>query len=238
MTGRSGQRRAWPAVVLAPAVALGLPVLVWAAAAGPMAVFSPSGRLLGERPTPPPATASAPLRGDSVEAAKRSVERTLDLSWIGDLLAWAVLLGLALVVVLLGHRVWQHRWRPPAPPEDVDVEVLPDARVAAALRQDASARLDAIAGGDPRNGIVRCWLRLEECMAAAGLPRERHETSMEYVVRVLHRLDLDPRAIGELATLYREARFSEHPVHEEARTRARAALDMLHADLTASGATR
>ena len=75
-------------------------------------------------------------------------------------------------------------------------------------------------------------------MAAAGLPRSRHETSAEFVVRVLHRLDLDPRAIGELAALYREARFSDHQLGEEARERARAALERLHADLPAAGSVR
>jgi hypothetical protein len=47
----------------------------------------------------------------------------------------------------------------------------------------------------------------------------------------LHTLDLDPRAIGELSHLYREARFSEHELDETARTTARSALQQLHSDL-------
>ena len=71
---------------------------------------------------------------------------------------------------------------------------------------------------------MACWLRLEEVVAEAGVPPRRSETSAEFVVRVLHSLDLDPRAIGALAALYREARFSEHELGEDARTAARAAL--------------
>jgi hypothetical protein len=48
---------------------------------------------------------------------------------------------------------------------------------------------------------------------------------------VLHALDLDPRAIERLARLYREARFSRHPLGEDARAQAAAALEALHADL-------
>ena len=50
-------------------------------------------------------------------------------------------------------------------------------------------------------------------------------------------LDLDPAATDRLASLYREARFSTHPLGEEARAAARDALAVLHADL-AAGAGR
>jgi hypothetical protein len=50
---------------------------------------------------------------------------------------------------------------------------------------------------------------------------------------VLHALDLDPHAIGELARLYREARFSEHELGEDVRARAREALRLLERDLGA-----
>ena len=50
-------------------------------------------------------------------------------------------------------------------------------------------------------------------------------------MRVLKRLDLDPRAISDLSRLYREARFSEHELDESHRVAARSALQRLHSDL-------
>jgi hypothetical protein len=132
--------------------------------------------------------------------------------------------------------LWRHRWHRPESPLDVPVQVLPTADVAEALEEGAAERLAAIGRGSPRNAIVACWLLVEEAIAAAGLPRLPWETSTEFTVRVLHRLDIDPRSIGTLSRLYREARFSEHPMGEDARDVARAALGQLDEELRAMGA--
>ena len=223
---------------MAPAVSLGLLVLLWAATAGPASVLSPSGRrrAFGTPFQLDAVTPSAAPR--NLEEATKDVRQTHDLSWLGDLVAWAILLGFLIGAVLLARFAWLHRPRRPVAPPEVDFDVLPAEQVARALSEDLDAQLDAVAGGNPRNGIVRCWLRLEESVAAAGLPPRRFETSAEFTVRVLHRLDLDPRAIGELAGLYREARFSEHELGEDARTAARSALERLHEDLRRVGAGR
>ena len=234
MTGRGTGARA----AVGPAVALGLLVLLWVATAGPSAVLSPSGRrIIRDYPTPT-ADATAPPGQPTLEETTQDVEQTLDLSWLGDLLAAALLLAIVLGALLLLRLAWQHRWRRAEAPPEVDFDVLPAQEVARALAEDLDAQLDAVAGGSPRNGIVRCWLRLEESVAAAGLPPKRYETSAEFTVRVLHTLDLDPRSIGELARLYREARFSEHELGEDARTAARSALQHLHEDLRRIGAAR
>lgn len=234
MTGRGTGTRA----AVGPAVALGLLVLLWVATAGPSAMLSPSGRqIIPDRPAPT-ADATAPPGQPTLEETTQDVEQTLDLSWLGDLIASALVLAIVLGALLLLRLAWQHRWRRAEAPPEVDFDVLPAQEVARALAEDLDAQLDAVAGGSPRNGIVRCWLRLEESVAAAGLPPKRYETSAEFTVRVLHTLDLDPRSIGELARLYREARFSEHELGEEARTAARSALQQLHDDLRRIGAAR
>jgi hypothetical protein len=125
------------------------------------------------------------------------------------------------------------RWLRPQRRPAVEFDVLPEERAVRALADDSAARLDAVGEGAVRNGIVRCWARLEDAVGQAGLPRARHETSAEFTVRVLHALDLDPHAIGELARLYREARFSEHELGEDVRARAREALRLLERDLGA-----
>jgi Domain of unknown function (DUF4129) len=161
----------------------------------------------------------------------------MDLSWIGTIIVWILVVGFCVVVLLTVRQAWLHRWRSPPKPVEVDFDVLPEDAVARALRDDVTGQLAAVEDGNPRNGIVRCWLRLEEIIASAGLPRDRAETSAEFTVRVLRTLDLDPRAIGSLAALYREARFSEHELDEGARTAARSALQQLHSDLQELGVT-
>jgi hypothetical protein len=222
-------------MALLPAgVVLGLLVLVWAATTGPVRMLRDSGRRYVFEP--PPAPTVSPSDGSMPAGNLREVTKDIkpiaDLSWLGDLIATAVLL-LFCIAVFLGLRwLWLHRWHPPERPEEVPFEVLPT-RVAESISRDRKAQLEAVADGTPRNGIVACWLRLQESVEEAGVPPRRSDTSAEFVQRALRSLDLDPRPVATLAALYREARFSEHPVGEDARDAARAALESLHADLAA-----
>ena len=209
--------------------------MVWASVTGPATVFGSAGepRTPGEEPSPsesPTREIDLPPSGEELFGDRPA---RLDLSWIGDLLAWAVLLGLIAVSWVVLRWLWLHRWRGrPVGPVEPDFEVLPPVPAATeALARDAEARLSALGEGTARDGIVHCWLRLEQVVADAGFPRERWETSSEFTVRVLHRLDVDPRSIATLAGLYREARFSVHPLDETARQRAAAALHRFQADL-------
>jgi hypothetical protein len=145
------------------------------------------------------------------------------------------LIGVCLAALLGVRWLWQRRWHRPEKPETVAFEVLPDA-VTDALRAAAREQLEAVEQGSPRNGIVACWLRLQEIVTAAGVEPRRSETSAEFVVRTLRAIDVDPRPIGALAALYREARFSDHELGEERRTAAREALQSLHDDLSNRGA--
>lgn len=227
-----------PTALLPTGVALGLLVLVWAATTGPVRMLSDSGRRYVFEP---PRPESSPSDGYQAPARLRDLTKGVrpvaDLAWVGDLIAIAVLLTILGAVALGLRSLWRSRWRAPEAPEQLDFEVLPE-QLATALREDRAAQLAAVGGGDPRNAIVACWLRLEEVLTVAGVPPGRSETSTEYVVRALRSIDLDPRPMSTLAGLYREARFSEHPVGEEARRSARAALEDLHRDLEVRGARR
>lgn len=104
-----------------------------------------------------------------------------------------------------------------------EVDPLPESR-----SQVPSVDLDAVRAalldGDPRNGIVACWMELERRALDAGLPRLAAETAHEYSVRVVGASSVDPEPISELAELYREARFSGHRLGEQHRQLALAAL--------------
>ncbi len=99
------------------------------------------------------------------------------------------------------------------------------------LLDAARARLQDLESGEPRNAIVAAWLGLETSAAATGLPRLPAETSTDYTERVIGVWPVDSERLGDLAALYREARFSVHELGETHRDRAINDLRVLIADL-------
>lgn len=111
-------------------------------------------------------------------------------------------------------------------PAALDVPDLPER-----LTRTTADQLAALYQGAPRNAIVECWLALEAAAADVGIARRAAETSAEFTRRVLGHYVVDSTAIGELASLYREARFSEHELTETHRQAAIGALEALDGDL-------
>jgi hypothetical protein len=97
-------------------------------------------------------------------------------------------------------------------------------RVAQQVAADVDEQESLLRGGDPRNAIVAAWHRFEVQGERAGVARRASETSSEYGLRILDLAEADNGSVNRLAELYREARFSDHPVTEEHRERALAAL--------------
>ena len=144
MTGRERRPLVAPTALLPAGVVLGLLVLVWAATTGPVRMLHDSGRRYVFQPPPPPPSPSDadPTTGNLREVTK-DIRPLADLSWLGDLIATAVLL-LFCVAVFLGLRwLWLHRWHPPEQPEEVAFDVLPG-RVAESISRDRDAQLEAV----------------------------------------------------------------------------------------------
>lgn len=146
---------------------------------------------------------------------------------------FAALIYLAVVVLhfwisLLRRRTWGRRG------DEQTFDVLPVvAEPTVVLDIDEHRRL--LLDGPARNAIVACWMQLEADAARAGLPREPAETSAEYTTRVVAAASIDRAPISDLAALYREARFSAHPMGGRERDRAADALERVHAALVRSG---
>jgi hypothetical protein len=103
----------------------------------------------------------------------------------------------------------------------VDFDVLEDPEpLVEEIRLDFDAQLDLLLSGAPRNAIVACWERFEEQAERVGLARKPWETSSEFTLRLLDAVSADDSAVGDLAVLYREARFSDHEITEHSRQRA------------------
>jgi hypothetical protein len=138
------------------------------------------------------------------------------------LLVLAALFGLAVLVQSLVER---------RPHLEAALESFPVPAVPEELLRSAESRMALLESGEPRNAIVAAWLDLEASAAASGLPRHPSETSTEYTTRVIATWRVDRERLDDLAALYREARFSLHPLGEEQRRRAIDDLRTLHDDL-------
>ena len=148
---------------------------------------------------------------------------------------YALLIAVVLGVLAALRAMWRHRWRPRSGQAVVEVDVVTGhawRRRSRRMRTRSSKRWTVAVPGTGSSPAGSGWRRSSPRRVCA--PR-RSETSAELVKRLLIALDLDPRAIGRLAALYREARFSEHDLGEDRRAEARSALRALHEDLRSRG---
>jgi hypothetical protein len=226
-------------VAVLGAAGLLLVLVTWAASIGPDRVAS-GGRVERIRPDEPTA-ATEPADGavDPAERARRA-ERGEPPGWVG---AVAFVLE-ALTVVVVAFLVWRllrrlrGSWRRRtrrrrAPPVEVDFEVLgTPAHVSQVIEADAPGQRASLAEeGEPRNAIVACWHRFEQQAVRGGVERRPWQTTAEFVLEVLDLVAADRGAVARLADLYREARFSDHPMTGAHRHAALDALDGIHRSL-------
>jgi hypothetical protein len=221
------------------AAALLLVLVTWAASIGPDRVVS-GGHVNQIRPDEPTQSASQSPADDPVQDALDG-KRGEPPGWLGAIALGLELLTAGVVLFLLGRllrklrQLWKgrtRRRRPPRP-EDVEFEVLgAEARVTEAMSEDAEEQRALLAvAGEPRNAIVECWHRFEQQAVRAGVQRRQWQTTAEFVLGALDLVGADRGAVGRLADLYREARFSDHPMTDEHRRRALEALDAIHLSL-------
>ena len=223
------------AVWAAGAVVIGLGLTVASSGSVELWSESPSTYVTGiEVPT----TDETDL-GSTLDGELPAPESTTNDQWFTRVLAVIglfVLAYLAYAVITTWLQIWRDRERR----DRVDPTHLTplDALSVGQVELDEHAQFDALAHGEPRNAIVAAWLRLEDDVAAAGWPRHPAETSAEYTSRVLSAAGLAPEAVNTLAALYREARFSTHPLGETDRNRAATALRAVHDSIAPAGRLR
>jgi hypothetical protein len=220
-----------------------LVLVTWAASIGPDRVLS-GGHVEAIQPDEPTfATQTSnpgPLQFDQDPKNHRSESpgwvRTV--AFLLELLTLGVVLFLLARLVRRARQLWQARSRRArAPVEEVEFEVLGSAgRVSEAIEQDAVEQRTLLEHGEPRNAIVACWDRFERQASRGGVVRQPWQTTGEYVLGVLDLVGADHGAVGRLADLYREARFSDHPMTESHRRTALDALDTIHRSLATNRA--
>ena len=227
------------------AVCVLLVVALWAASIGPdRALRGPGLQRVTEVPTPSSESPSAvPSRTSDVERILEHPGRPNPvLKRIA--LAVEILIGIALLWLLVrgGRRLaasWRERVRAPARREHVEFDVLEEpAPSPEQVEREARAALELVEDGEPRNAIVASWERFEVSAADLGFGRRPWETSSEFVLRMLAVVEADRGAVMRLENLYREARYSTHVLGEDARDRARAALQEIQVSLLDRGVRR
>ncbi|PZS35780.1 MAG: DUF4129 domain-containing protein [Pseudonocardiales bacterium] len=235
--------RAWP--LLAAAVLLGVVALAAAGGAGarvgthtigtyvvdPGCAVTGAGRRPSCRPSPQP---SAKSTGRAPAAP----------ALVGLFSGFGILVTVALVLVVVavlvavttaaGSIAIRRRARYEAEGrgdgEPGEASSIETARRLGAAAEAGLADLDD--GTDPRRAVIAAWLRLEQAAASAGIPRRPAETPGELAERLLAAHAVSPVTLAGLAGLYREARYSRHPVDERMRSDARRALERLRRELT------
>jgi hypothetical protein len=248
------------AVVTVAATSLFMVLVAWATLIGPDQVFTGPGPSPATLTTTTESCIPLPTKADgtietpdnprnlpyceepdtSRQQAEDVVRQTDPPFWLRVLVFALELLLLCAVVALLAFavlvvaRALRRRARSQEEREEVGFTTLGEpARLAAAIAEDVVEQDRLLLDGEPRNAIVATWLRFEVQGAGAGVPRRSWETSSEYAIRILDVVAADSGAVNRLAGLYREARFSPHPITEEHRA---AAVDALAAIRRSLGA--
>ncbi|GGB70518.1 hypothetical protein N798_12290 [Knoellia flava TL1] len=220
-------RRDW---AWAAGTAGALLLAAWVSGAGPIAAFTTPGL------SPPTDDEFGELvQPDTGDARQPEGERTRPLEdneLVANVVAWTlrvVLVLIVAVVVLLVVRALLRRLRrdPVTPKDEVEAPVLPDVLVAGVRASEAQ-----LEHGTSTEAVINAWLTLERTAAEVGLEDDVARTPAELVGAVLGDFDVDRVAIERLADLYREARFSVHPIGETQRAEAREALRSVREDLT------
>lgn len=137
---------------------------------------------------------------------------------------WWVALGVALAI---GAIVANELRRRPAPADEQGA-----AEELEAVLTETLGELEA--DPDPRRAVIQAYVRMEGVLAAHGHARLPHEAPLEYLARVLRRLEVRPEAAHALTELFERARFSHHEIDVAMRAEAIASLEAVRDDLRAA----
>ncbi|KFG73040.1 DUF4129 domain-containing protein [Streptomyces mutabilis] len=168
---------------------------------------------------PTPTAPGRPVPSDGSGDASRLP--SLPLYLVLGLLAAVVIVLVAVAVVRrlrrLGLRVPQRPDLAGTASEDDDARVL--------LSAVRSGRRALAGTGDARTAVIACYAGMEEALVASGIPRHASDSPTDLLVRAVAAGLAPEPAAPRLTALFREARFSSHPMDASHREAAADALE-------------
>lgn len=148
-----------------------------------------------------------------------------------------ILLGLGigllvLVVVFAAVLLWRYLRVPQARQDGPGYEQVDDDAelLARAVESGRRALRD---DGDARAAVIACYAAMEESLAASGIARRASDSPRDLLERAGAAGRLSGPSAAALTALFREARYSTHPMGDGHRDRAAAALTEIAAQLAA-----
>ncbi|MFJ6074226.1 DUF4129 domain-containing protein [Streptomyces sp. NPDC093065] len=178
-------------------------------------------------PPPPPATEPAPEPTFATPPLQERPPGSTGHSSLPLLLVLAVSAAVVVVLVVVavvrrlrrfGLSVPHRPGTPGAAPQDDDARLL--------LSAVHSGRR-ALAGtdDDARAAVIACYAAMEDALAASGIPRHASDSPADLLTRAAAAGFAPGPAAPRLTALFREARYSSHPMDRSHRSAAAAALE-------------
>jgi hypothetical protein len=134
--------------------------------------------------------------------------------------------GLALAGTFLAHRA--------EPYGELAVDPAPDSDASSLAAAVDAAQAELATGHDPRGSIVAAYRAMAaEVSSGLGARARRSDTPTELLDRAVRSGLVSPGPAGELTQLFREARFSRHPMGEPSRAAGIRALEDVRHELAA-----
>ncbi|WP_308408081.1 DUF4129 domain-containing protein [Streptomyces mayonensis] len=167
---------------------------------------------------PSPSDSSVPVPPPESDGAGSS----FPLYVVVALLAAAVVVLVLVAVVRRLRRIGLRVPRLPGPagtvPEDEDARLL-----LSAVRSGRRALADT--GADARAAVIACYAAMEDALVASGVPRHASDSPADLLTRTAEAGLAPGPAAPRLAALFREARYSSHPMDGSHREAAADALE-------------
>ncbi|MFD7063110.1 DUF4129 domain-containing protein [Streptomyces sp. NPDC059906] len=187
--------------------------------------FSTGGNTTG--PPPPLATRPAPSPTLLVTPPPRQPHGSTDHSSLPLYLVLALLAAVAvvLVVVAVVRRLRRFGLRVPQRPGPAGTAAQDDDARLLLSAVDSGRRALAGTDDDARAAVIACYAAMEDALAASGVPRHASDSPADLLTRAAGTGFTPGPAAPRLTALFREARYSSHPMHDSHREAAADALE-------------
>jgi hypothetical protein len=177
------------------------------------------------RPHPPPVQTPPKAPPKPADAGRAHVP-----GWLADLLVGLLVAVLAAVVVYAVWYLLRLLHRPEPATYEGSYATMDDEQEMLAQAVD-SGRRALLDGADARAAVIACYAAMEASLGASGVARRASDSPQDLLERAAAGDVLTGPAAGDLTDLFREARYSTHPMDDGHRRRASAALSEIAAQL-------